>query len=221
LTVNGICNTEVIRVQGPDGRPTRSSSPPLPGGTGSGDILPDEFEAAYPQRQETEAAWKSNEPSLYETRYGSHLMSASPRGHRLSPTDVLNRPAESDARGHAFAEADPTSGGREPLVSVIIPAFNHGRFVRQCLDSVADDDYSNKEIVIIDDGSVDGTLAVIESWADEPRAEIPILVVSRPNRGITRTLNELLHKARGQLGLSIANDGYRLLGGVRALVEVR
>lgn len=134
------------------------------------------------------------------------------------PTYVLNRPVEPDASGLPLVGAGPTSHRQEPLVSIIIPAFNHERFVGQCLDSVVADDYPNKEIIVIDDGSSDGTLDVIESWADGHDRATPISVVSRPNRGVTRTLNELLLMARGELVLPMASDDYLLPGGVRALV---
>lgn len=140
------------------------------------------------------------------------------RDDKYGPTGVLNRRAEPDASGPSFVGAGPTSHRREPLVSIIIPAFNHERFVGQCLDSVVADDYPNKEIVVIDDGSSDGTLHVIESWADGHGRAIPISVVSRPNRGATRTLNELLLMARGELVLPVASDDYLLPGGIRALV---
>jgi glycosyltransferase involved in cell wall biosynthesis len=140
------------------------------------------------------------------------------RGNGDSPTGVLDRGVESQASDPPFAGVGPTNPRWEPLVSIIIPAYNHEGFVAQCLDSVVADDYPNKEIVVIDDGSSDGTLDVIESWADGHRRAIPITVVSRPNRGATRTLNELLHLARGELVLPVASDDYLLPGGVRALV---
>lgn len=106
----------------------------------------------------------------------------------------------------------------EPFVSILIPAYNHARFVAECLDSIVADDYPNKEIVIIDDGSSDETLDVIEAWAEAHRDAVPISVVSRPNRGAARTLNELLRRARGDLVFPIASDDYLLPGGMRALV---
>jgi glycosyltransferase involved in cell wall biosynthesis len=120
--------------------------------------------------------------------------------------------------GYSSDEAGPASVRRVPLVSIIIPAFNHARFVGRCLDSVVADDYPNKEIVVIDDGSSDGTLRVIASWADELREAIPISVVSRPNRGATRTLNELLLMAHGEFVFPIASDDYLLPGGIGTLV---
>ena len=147
-----------------------------------------------------------------------YLRFRSARDHSLGPTGVSNRRAEPHARGPSFVGVGRASHRWEPLVSIIIPAFNHAPFVGQCLDSVVADDYPNKEIFVIDDGSSDGTLDVIESWADGHERAIRISVVSRPNRGATRTLNELLSMARGELVLPIASDDYLLPGGVRALV---
>lgn len=106
----------------------------------------------------------------------------------------------------------------EPLVSVIVPAFNHERFIGRCLDSIAENDYTNKEIVVIDDGSSDGTSNAVRAWADRPGRATPISFVSRPNRGVTPTLNELLGMAHGDLVLPVASDDYLLPGGIRALV---
>ena len=58
----------------------------------------------------------------------------------------------------------PSGRARWPLVSVLIPAFNHARFVQRCLDSVLEDPYPSKEIVIIDDGSSDDTGEQIAAW---------------------------------------------------------
>lgn len=138
--------------------------------------------------------------------------------HNYGPTGALDPLAEPDASGASSVGTGPTSFRPDPLVSIIIPAFNHERFVGQCLDSVLADDYPNKEIVVIDDGSSDGTFDVIKSWADRHAHAVPISVFSRPNRGVTCTLNELLLMARGELVLPIASDDYLLPGGVRALV---
>ncbi len=113
----------------------------------------------------------------------------------------------------------PTGGDTVPLVSVIIPAFNHERYVEECLNSVLASDYPNVEIAIIDDGSSDRTLAVIEAWAERWGKAIPISVISRPNRGIARTLNELLAMARGVFVFPVASDDYLLPGGIRTLCD--
>ncbi|HEX7813547.1 glycosyltransferase [Dyella sp.] len=106
-----------------------------------------------------------------------------------------------------------------PLVSVLIPAFNHERFVTRCLDSVLEDPYPAKEIVIIDDGSTDGTAACIADWVARHEGEVAIEYVSRPNKGIAATLNELAARAHGEFLRLGASDDYFLPGGLDALVR--
>ncbi|TWG86424.1 Glycosyltransferases, probably involved in cell wall biogenesis [Cupriavidus gilardii J11] len=106
-----------------------------------------------------------------------------------------------------------------PLVSIIIPAYNHERFVKQCLDSAFDDPYDNKEIVIIDDGSTDATPERIAQWVDAHRQLVNVTYISRPNRGVTATLNELAQRASGEYLRLGASDDYFLPGGLRAQVE--
>ncbi len=105
-----------------------------------------------------------------------------------------------------------------PLVSVLIPAYNHERFVQRCLDSVLEDPYPAKEIVIIDDGSTDGTAERIESWIAAHEGEIPVDYARRTNRGIAATLNELAVRARGEFLRLGASDDYFLPGGIHAMV---
>lgn len=106
-----------------------------------------------------------------------------------------------------------------PLVSVLIPAFNHERFVLRCLDSVLEDPYEAKELVIIDDGSTDGTGERISEWINRHRDEIPIEYVHRDNRGIAATMNELAARAHGEFLRLGASDDYLLPGGLDAQVD--
>ncbi|KGE52584.1 glycosyltransferase [Xanthomonas axonopodis pv. vasculorum] len=108
---------------------------------------------------------------------------------------------------------------RWPLVSVLIPAFNHERFVQRCLDSVLDDPYPCKEIVIIDDGSSDATGEKISQWISEHGHRLPVHFVQRGNRGVAATLNELALSARGEYLRLGASDDYLLPGGLD--VQVR
>lgn len=114
--------------------------------------------------------------------------------------------------------AIPMSEPALPLVSILIPAFNHERFIDRCLDSVLEDPYPAKELVIIDDGSTDGTAGRIEAWVSRHRREIPVEYVRRDNRGIAATLNELAARARGEFLRLGASDDYLLPGGLDAQV---
>lgn len=93
-----------------------------------------------------------------------------------------------------------------PLISVCIPAYNHARFITRCLDSVRDDSYPNKEIVIIDDGSSDSTAESVRQWIAENGVGLSITFKSRANRGVTSTLNELVDLSDGELIAVLASD---------------
>lgn len=93
-----------------------------------------------------------------------------------------------------------------PLVSVIIPAYNHQQYITYTLNSVLDDTYSNKEIIVINDGSKDDTDSVITEWKRMHDNEIQITYISRENKGICATLNDLIGLAKGKYIIVIASD---------------
>lgn len=97
-------------------------------------------------------------------------------------------------------------------VSVIIPAYNHERFVVECLDSVEKDD-PNAEIVVIDDGSSDATGQQIGSWMDAHPA-MRVIYRRQANAGLTTTLNRLLQLATGEYVTMLASDDRLLPGGI-------
>lgn len=81
----------------------------------------------------------------------------------------------------------------QPRVSVILPAYKAERFVGEAVDSILGQTLTDFELIVIDDGSTDGTGTILaERAAGDPRVRL----VSRPNRGLTPTLNEGLAAAR-------------------------
>jgi len=80
-----------------------------------------------------------------------------------------------------------------PLVSVAIPAYNHGAYIEACLDSVKDQTYPNIELVVIDDGSTDDTRARIDRFlAVHGDRFSRVVVKSQENRGVSATSNEAI-----------------------------
>ena len=67
-----------------------------------------------------------------------------------------------------------------PLVSVVVPSFNQGRFIRATIDSVLEQDYRPLEIIVVDGGSKDDTVSVLESYGDIPE----LRWTSEPDRGV-------------------------------------
>lgn len=80
-----------------------------------------------------------------------------------------------------------------PRVSVLMPVYDAGRFLEPAVRSILRQDLQDFELLALDDGSTDGSLAVLRRLAaEDPR----IRVESRENRGISRTRNQLLETAR-------------------------
>lgn len=108
----------------------------------------------------------------------------------------------------------------KPLVSVVIPAYNHERYIVECLDSVLKQNYKNYEIIIIDDGSSDQSDALITSWLMKHKDEVPHYVYkARENRGVTETLNELISLSSGDFIFTLASDDRVTGSGIDDLVN--
>lgn len=107
-----------------------------------------------------------------------------------------------------------------PLVSVIIPSYNHAQYILTCLNSIIADDYPNKEIIVLDDGSTDKSVDTIKQWYETQKDTIkyPFKLVYRENRGLTKTLNELVASSNGEYVCPIASDDYLLPGSIRERV---
>lgn len=69
----------------------------------------------------------------------------------------------------------------KPHITVLIPAFNTGRFIGQCLDSILAQNYGEFDILVVDDGSTDNTVEVVKSYI--PRA--PVSLLQLPHAGVT------------------------------------
>lgn len=82
-----------------------------------------------------------------------------------------------------------------PLVSIIVPCFNQGRYLPDAIDSVISQTWPRWECIIIDDGSTDDTAAVAARLAAR---DSRVRCVSQPNRGLAGARNRGLDEARGE-----------------------
>lgn len=101
------------------------------------------------------------------------------------------------------------------LVSIIIPCFNAEAFIGETLNSVIHQSYSNLEIIIINDGSTDNSLNVIESFKDER-----IQVINQNNNGVSRARNEGMLKSKGDFILFLDADDVLSHSFVQSRMEI-
>ena len=93
------------------------------------------------------------------------------------------------------AAAAPERAAAAPTVSVIMPAYNSQRYVGQTVRSILGQTFRDFEFVIVDDGSTDNTLKILQQFAaKDPR----IILISRPNTGIVGACRDALARARGE-----------------------
>jgi glycosyltransferase involved in cell wall biosynthesis len=87
-----------------------------------------------------------------------------------------------------------------PLVSVVIPTYNQAAFLRDCIDSVLGQSYPAIELVVVDDGSTDGTRDVLASYRER------IVTFSQENHGAAHALNAGIRASRGDYVCWLSSD---------------
>lgn len=98
-----------------------------------------------------------------------------------------------------------------PLVSIVVPCYNHERFVQESIQSIINQTYKNIELIIIDDGSIDGSVLKIQEMIECCNKRfVRFEFRSRPNIGISATLNEALLWCRGKYYSALASDDQML-----------
>lgn len=81
----------------------------------------------------------------------------------------------------------------QPLVSVVIPNYNYGRFLSETIDSVLTQTYPNMEIIVVDDGSTDDSLEILAAYKEKG-----ITVIQQTNRGVGAARNIGAAKSKGE-----------------------
>ena len=92
---------------------------------------------------------------------------------------------------------------RIPTVSIVIPAYNEEKVIEGTLKTLLETDYPKKEIIIVNDGSTDGTEAVLRPYA----AQGEIQLINRPNGGKASALNLGFKIAKGDIIVNVDADG--------------
>lgn len=98
-----------------------------------------------------------------------------------------------------------------PKVSVLIASYNMARYLPQAIDSALMQDYPDFEVIVLDDGSSDGTVEVARSYGSRVRYHW------QPNSGVANAYNALLHLAEGEYLQHLDADDVLMPGALRKL----
>ena len=111
----------------------------------------------------------------------------------------------------------PSPQERAPVVSVVLPVFNAAATLRQAVDSILAQDFVDFELLLVDDGSTDGSREIVTDYATRDRRVRAML--HDANVGLPATLNEALREARGRYVARMDADDESLPHRLRVQVE--
>lgn len=103
-----------------------------------------------------------------------------------------------------------------PLVSIITPSYNQAGFIAETIQSVLNQDYPNIEHIVVDGGSTDGTVALLQQYSDRGER---FRFVSEPDRGQSHAVNKGVAMAKGEIIGWLNSDNTYVAGAVRKAVQ--
>lgn len=113
-------------------------------------------------------------------------------------------------------------GGFYPFVSIIVPLYNEEKVVEQSINSLLTLDYSNYEIILVNDGSKDNTAAVAEKLVGMQKGrygEIKVSLINKPNGGKARALNAGISYSKAEIVLCMDGDSQLSEDSIRMAVR--
>jgi glycosyltransferase involved in cell wall biosynthesis len=116
---------------------------------------------------------------------------------------LLERTNEGNRKLQATEALLDKAAQKEPLVSVIIPSYNHAQYLDETIQSVFDQEYPNWELIVCDDGSKDNSHEVLQKYANDPRVK---LLLNKQNRGQGVILNEGIDASKGEFICFLSSD---------------
>ena len=91
------------------------------------------------------------------------------------------------------------------LISVIVPVYNAKAYLPQCIESLTNQTYNNLEIILVDDGSTDGSAQICDEYATKDKR---IKVIHKPNGGVSSARNAGITACKGEFVAFVDSDDY-------------
>lgn len=104
----------------------------------------------------------------------------------------------------------------EPMVSIIVPVYNAQQYIRRCVDSILNQEYTDFELLLIDDGSTDSSGEICDEYAQK---DTRIRVVHKENSGVSDSRNLALDYATGKYIQFLDSDDWITPDATRLLVR--
>jgi O-antigen biosynthesis protein len=117
----------------------------------------------------------------------------------LTDRERRPKPALAAVR-RSFREPAPPPDAEPPRVSVVVCSYNGARTIGRCLDGLMRLDYRDYEVIVVDDGSTDGTAAIASAY--------PVRLIRTPNRGLSAARNTGMEAATGAIIAYLDDDAW-------------
>ena len=112
-----------------------------------------------------------------------------------------------------MTEREENTGKR---ISIVIPVYNVEGYLRSCVDSILSQSYGNFELILVNDGSKDGSPAICDEYA---QADSRVVVIHKENEGPSRTRNRGIEEAKGDLLMFVDSDDLLVEGTLEKMVN--
>ena len=92
----------------------------------------------------------------------------------------------------------------EPFITVLVTAYNVSEYINRCIDSILSQTYKNFELLIINDGSTDNTLEMLQQYKSNPHVQL----INKANGGVSSARNMGIKVAKGSYIAQVDGDDY-------------
>lgn len=104
------------------------------------------------------------------------------------------------------------------LLSILIPSYNHAKYIEETIQSIWKQNFLNLEIIVIDDGSTDNSFEILQRL--QTNSPVSMYIESHENMGVVKTLNKALKKSQGKYIALMASDDLYCENAFEPLLEI-